>query len=184
MDTTREIWNRKAASAQRKILFRQCFVEEEAVFLYPNGFNAKISDSQNSGGNLPQNPCHHSAHHTPAEHKDDNRFQKNVDKRPGQCGGYGKFRTAVRADDGVERLTKQVAGDAQSDPEEILLGLIVDLSTEQDQDRLLKEQVDCRQHRIGCDAQQYDATNALMGGIPVAAAQTDADEGTVTVPDQ
>ena len=121
------------------------------------------------------------------EAEDEQRIQNDIDGGAGQRGDHGELRAAVGANDRVQRLAKHIERNAQRNIEEVLLRLteclFVDAAAEHGQDRILKDQIDGRQHDAGDDAQPDGISDAAVGILPAIRAQADADERAASVAD-
>ena len=95
------------------------------------------------------------------------------------------FGAAVGADDGIYRLTEHIEGDAESDPEEVLLGvlkgLLIDPPAKGGEQGLLEDQVEGGDHKAADDAEQNGAADAFVGVLLSVGAKADADKGAAAV---
>ena len=96
------------------------------------------------------------------QNKNRDRVQNAVRGRTRQHGEHGELRAAVRADDGVDRLSEDIDGNADGDAGEIFLRIaeIRLRRAEQRQKRHLEHGIE---HR-GCDAHQHAQRHGAADG--------------------
>ena len=147
----------------------------------------QIPHGQRGGEDLAQDGGQGRAHHAPVEAVDEQGIQHDVHGCAGEGAGHGELRTAVRADDGIQRLTEHVEGHADGDPGEVFLrlneGLLVDAAAEHGQDAALEDQIDGGEHRAADDADDHGVADAAVRVVLAVCAQADADEGAAAVAD-
>lgn len=104
-----------------------------------------------------------------------------------QGGDHGEAGASVGTDNRVHALAEHIKGDAQCNPEEVLLrqpeGFFIDRTAEQRQQRFAEHQIAGRQQQAGGHAAQHGAADAAAGILRLFPAQTEADEGTAAVAD-
>ena len=146
---------------------------------------AEIPDGKSRSDDLACHSGDRRAHHPPAENVDADGVQNDVGEGPCQSGRHGKARAAVGADDRVHGLAKHIKGNAQGDPEEILLGaaegLLIDPTAKQSDDGVLENQIDCGHSHAGQNTENHRAADALVRILLTTGPQADTDKSTAAI---
>ena len=180
--------SQETAYAQGQEATRQPDVRPEAVPIQAHRPGVEqVPHREDGGDDLPDDSGYSGAHHAPLEDEDEQGVKDDVQHRTGQGGGHGELRASVGADDGVHGLSEHVEGDAQGDPEEVLLGALhgalVDVAAEGVENRVGGQQVHGGQQGAGYDTDQDGIAHTAVSLLLVVPAQADADKGAGSVAD-
>ena len=183
----RDLRQKRAYAEAEKTAVQPC-VQMKAAPAELYGFHAaQIADGQRRSEHLSQHRGHRGAHHAPLEAIDEQRVEHHVYRRASQRGGHGKFRAAIRTNDGVHRLAEHVEGNAQRDPEEVFLrefeGFVVYAPAEYADQRVAEDQVKRGKQQTGERADDHRVAHAAVRVLTPARAQTQAHERAAAVAD-
>ena len=147
----------------------------------------EIPDRESRRENLSGHGGDGGAHHAHLQRKDEDRVKDDVRYGSRDCRDHGETGAAVRADDRVHRLPEYIEGDAQRDPEEVLLragiGFRVDSAAEEREDRLHGQKIQGRQDQTASQAEQDGVSDAAVGVFLSIGPQRNGDEGAGAVAD-
>ena len=123
--------------------------------------------------------------HTEVADENQQRVKHEVCRRPRQRGNHSECRAAVRADDRVHCLPKDVQRHAQGNPEEIFLRLLecpgIDAPAEPRQQRVREQQVCRHQDKLRDDADRYRSADGAVGILLLPCTKHQADERAAAV---